>query len=340
MATDRQPDLFRHPQPLAPVGGLGLAIPKPLRPYLRLGTCSWKYDSWKGLLYDPARSYRADDYLEDYAKHVDTVEVDQWFWSLFPSGVTLPATDTVKRYAGSVPDDFCFTVKAPNAITLTHYYGKQPAGAAEFANRPNDAFLDLDLLRRFLERLAPMGSKLGPIMFQFEYLNTTKMPSLAAFIERLDRFFAGAPTGFQYAVEIRNPNWLTPAFFDLLARHGAGYVFLEGYFMPHIGEVWDRLHPATANFAVVRLHGPDRSKIEAMSGERWDRVLDPHPEGLQAAATIIRANAARKAVTLVNMNNHFEGSAPRSIGRLLEVLSATGEAECLPGQPAEPPPNS
>ena len=56
----------------------------------------------------------------------------------------------------------------------------------------------------------------------------------------------------------------------------------------------------------------------------WDRVLDPHPEGLQAAATIIRANAARKAVTFVNVNNHFEGSAPTSIGRLLEVLAKEG----------------
>ncbi len=94
--------------------------------------------------------------------------------------------------------------------------------------------------------------------------------------------------------------------------------------MPHIGEVWDRLQPATADFAVVRLHGPDRSKIEEMSGEHWDRILDPQPEGLQAAARIIRANAARKATTFVNVNNHFEGSAPRSISRLLEVLATAG----------------
>lgn len=324
MSGDHQPDLFASPQPADSGDGLDLAVPESLRSFLRLGTCSWKYDSWKGLIYDQAKSYRADDYLADYARHLTTVEIDQWFWSLFPSGITLPSTDTVKQYAESVPDDFRFTVKAPNAITLTHYYGKQPSSAAEFANRPNDRFLGLDLLNRFLERLSPMGSKLGPIMFQFEYLNRQKMPSLVAFLERLDGFLAGAPKGFKYAVEIRNPNWLSPAFFELLTRHGAGFVFLEGYYMPHIGEVWDRFHPATADFAIVRLHGPDRSKIEEMSGEQWDRILDPHPEGLTAAATIIRANAARKAVTFVNVNNHFEGSAPRSIGRLLEVLAKEG----------------
>lgn len=324
MTTGSQPDLFASPQANGPGGGLDLVVPDSLHPFLRLGTCSWKYDSWKGLLYDPAKAYRPEDYLADYAKHLATVEVDQWFWSLFPSGIVLPATDTVKQYADSVPDDFRFTVKAPNALTLTHHYAKQPKSAAEFANRPNDRFLDLDLLDRFLERLSPMGSKLGPIMFQFEYLNKQKMPSLAAFLERLDQFLAGAPKGFQYAFEIRNPNWLSPGFFGLLARHGAGYVFLEGYYMPRIGEVWDRFRPATAGFGVVRLHGPDRSKIEEMSGEQWDRILAPHPEGLEAAATIVRANAARKATTFVNVNNHFEGSAPRSIGRLLEVLAREG----------------
>ena len=33
---------------------LRLAVPKKYRGLLRLGTTSWKYDSWKGLVYDPA----------------------------------------------------------------------------------------------------------------------------------------------------------------------------------------------------------------------------------------------------------------------------------------------
>lgn len=70
------------------------------------------------MLYDETKTCRADDYLADYAQHLGTVEVDQWLWSLFPTGVTLPATGNVKQYADSVPDDFRFTVKAPNAITL------------------------------------------------------------------------------------------------------------------------------------------------------------------------------------------------------------------------------
>src|SRR5512139_1419456 len=104
---------------------LDLGLPKEFRGLLRLGTCSWKYDSWKGLIYEPGKTYRADDYLADYARHLGSVEIDQWFWSLFPGGLRLPDPAVVKRYAESVPDDFVFTVKAPNALTLTHYYAKQ-----------------------------------------------------------------------------------------------------------------------------------------------------------------------------------------------------------------------
>jgi len=41
-------------------------IPDEYGPYLRIGTCSWKFDSWKGLLYESEKRYRPQDYLRDY----------------------------------------------------------------------------------------------------------------------------------------------------------------------------------------------------------------------------------------------------------------------------------
>lgn len=317
----QQPDLFDFSgAPLGPRQAPDLTVPESLRPYLRVGTCSWKYDLWKGLLYDGSRTYRPGDYLPDYAKHLSTVEIDQWFRSLFPTGVRLPEEQTVRQYADGVPDGFVFTIKAPNAITLTHHYGRQSHEHAGFANRPNEHFLDLDLLSRFLERLAPMHTKLGSVMFQFEYLNTAKMPSLPTFLDHLDRFLSGAPKGFQYAVEIRNPKWLSSESFDFLAAHGVGYVFIEGYFMPPIGEVWRELQPTTADFGVVRLHGSDRSDTEARSGENWNQLVDPKPEALEAATDIILGSITRGISIFVNVNNHFEGSAPLTIERLLARL--------------------
>ena len=187
--------------------------------------------------------------------------------------------------------------------------------------RLNDRFLDDELLRVFLDRLQPLHGKLGPVMFQFEYLNRAKMPSVNVFLDRLDTFFAQVPGGFQYAVEIRNPNWLAPAFFAFLTERKLGYVFLDGYFMPPVGEVWARWQPATADFAVLRLHGPDRAEIEKQTGSRWDRITAPKPEGLAVAAKIIRWNAQRRIRTYVNANNHYEGCAPLTIEGLLAELA-------------------
>jgi uncharacterized protein YecE (DUF72 family) len=298
----------------------GYDIPPEYAGRVRIGTCSWKYDSWKRLVYEPDKHYRPDDYLRDYAKHFTTVEVDQWFWSLFPTGVKLPGPDTVQHYADSVPDDFRFTVKVLNAITLTHSYAKQPKGSEHHANEPNPYFLSGDLLNRFLETLAALHAKLGPLLFQFEYLNKQKMPSLAAFLDRLHAFFAAAPAGFQYAIETRNPNYLKPEYVEALRQFGLGFVLLDGYYMPRIAEVAAKVDIRTAPFSIIRLLGPDRPGIEKETGGEWNQIVEPKDEGLEATADMIRQNVASGLDTYVNVNNHYEGSGPLTIQRLLDLL--------------------
>jgi uncharacterized protein YecE (DUF72 family) len=87
----------------------------------------------------------------------------------------LPDSETVRTYADSVPDDFLFTVKVPNSITLTNYHSKQSSSSKGYVNKPNPYFLDVDLFNHFLETLKPMKKKLGPIMFQFECLNKKQL---------------------------------------------------------------------------------------------------------------------------------------------------------------------
>ena len=47
---------------------------------IRIGTCSWKYDSWEGLV---CSRKKPANYLQEYSRNYTTVEIDQWFWSLF-----------------------------------------------------------------------------------------------------------------------------------------------------------------------------------------------------------------------------------------------------------------
>ena len=114
---------------------------------IRFGTCSWKYDSWVDLVYSDSNS---KNYLYEYSRKYKTVEIDQWFWSLFlPAKTVLPNTTIVKEYKSSVPDDFLFTIKIPNSLTLTHFYKNRK----EDALKPNPFFLSVELFQKGKTRL-------------------------------------------------------------------------------------------------------------------------------------------------------------------------------------------
>ncbi|NLH17839.1 MAG: DUF72 domain-containing protein [Phycisphaerae bacterium] len=298
-----------------------LSVPEEFRGLLRIGPCSWKFDSWKGIVYRANLAGGPSDYLREYARIFDCVEIDSWFWSLFPPGVKLPPPNEPREFAEAVPEDFLFSVKVPNSITLTHFYAKQPPVYADHANRPNPHFLDVSLMTEFLRRLDPMRSRLGPLILQFEYLNRGKMPSLEVFLEKLDAFFDQLPTGYSFAVEIRNPNFLLKGYFDFLRRRGLGVVLIEGYYMPPIAQVAAEHDIATGGPCVIRLQGTDRTQIEKLADGRWDRVLLPQDESLNALMAILRQNMFRKMRTFVHANNHFEGCAPLTLQRLIQRLN-------------------
>ncbi|KGO35181.1 MAG: DUF72 domain-containing protein [Desulfoprunum sp.] len=216
---------------------------------IRIGTCSWKYDSWEGLVYTEGQ---ASNYLKQYSRHYTTVEVDQWFWSLFKSDTpVLPRAEVVREYADSVPPGFVFSIKIPNSITLTHHYRKDKT--APLVANPH--FLSTGLMERFLQAIEPLGEHIGPLMFQFEYLNKQKMAGLHHFLELFEVFRQGLPGGYRYCVEIRNPNWLRGEYFDYLAEHGLGHVFLQGYYMPPIFGVYWQFKERLADPVIIRLHG-------------------------------------------------------------------------------------
>jgi uncharacterized protein YecE (DUF72 family) len=146
------------------------------------------------------------------------------------------------------------------------------------------------------------------------------MPSFQAFLDALREFFERAPKNFTYSIETRNPNYLSGAFFDFLREHSLGYVFLEGYFMPHIAEVFSNHDTTTPAGTIVRLHGPDRQAIEEATNSAWDAIVEPRPESIQAAVDIVCANLRLVHKIFVNINNHFEGCGPLTAERLLKVL--------------------
>jgi uncharacterized protein YecE (DUF72 family) len=283
---------------------------------LRIGSCSWKFPSWRGLVYS---SSTQGDYLGEYARTYSTVEIDQWFWSLFSTrDVSLPDPRDVSLYRASVPEGFCFSVKVPNSLTLTHAYRKTKTDPMV----ANPHFLSLSLFQAFLLRLEAMRDVLGPLILQFGYLNQKMMESQNVFQRRMGAFFRQAPAGYSYALEIRNPRYLNESFFEFLRTAGVSPVFLQGYWMPPIFTVYEQWRPLVLQQkqVVIRLHGPDREGMEAKTGKRWDRIVEPRDEELEAVVSMVEDLLDQGVDVYLNVNNHYEGSAPLTIDRLRKVL--------------------
>ncbi len=283
---------------------------------IRIGTCSWKYPSWSGLVYSAPQGI---NYLEEYARTYDSVEVDQWFWSLFAGDkVKLPDESVVAEYRQAVGDDFRFTVKVPNSLSLTHHY--KPKKSDPLA--PNPHFLSPDLWESFIDSLSGIHDVLGPLILQFEYLNKQKMKSRAEFVEQLGRFLQAVPAGPGIAVELRNARYVDASWFDFLGEHGACPVLLQGYWMPPITELYAKFKKelAAQKSVIIRLHGGDRKEIEERTGKSWDKIVEPRDHELEEVSRMADELAGGGVQVFVNVNNHYEGSAPRTIEKLRELF--------------------
>jgi uncharacterized protein YecE (DUF72 family) len=279
---------------------------------LRIGTCSWKYPSWQGLVYSGSSGV---DYLAEYARKYSTVEVDQWFWAP-------PEQAIAAGYAASTPPGFRFTVKLFNELSLTHFYRKKAprfsADLGETQPRVNPKFLSRALFDEVLAGLEPLREKIGVLMLQFEYLNAQKISGQAEFLHRLGEFVDAVPRAIPLAIETRNPAWLNERYFRFLADHGLSHAFLQGYFMPPFWQSYARFAPLLRDPVVVRLHGPERRGIEKATGESWNQIVAPRDEELRRVVEMINDMRGRSLTVYLNVNNHYEGSAPLTIERLRE----------------------
>jgi uncharacterized protein YecE (DUF72 family) len=287
-------------------------------PLVRLGTSSWNYPGWHGLVYH--RDYAAKGaparMLEEYAAFplFRTVGVDSSYYAP-------PEESVLRRYAEHLPPGFPCVSKVWNQITV-HTFSKAMDKAR--AGQSNPDFLNPDV---FLEAVYQpyqqyFGDHTGPLVFEFQNIPRFGGMSPQHFADRLDQFFSELPREGQYAVEVRNEEFLTPMYFAVLREHGVAHVFSSWTRMPAIGDQLDLPGSLTGPFIVARaLLRPGRTYNEAVDAfSPYDRILDPSPE--------LRADLVRLIETAVNaripayllVNNRAEGSAPLTIAAVAGML--------------------
>ncbi len=240
-----------------------------------LGTQGWSYKSWVGNFYPVNTS--AGDYLKEYSRNFRAVEIDSTYYGT-------PRSATVEQWREVTPADFRFTAKFPQAITHEKMLKDTTAET-----------------RHFIDTMALLGDKLGPLLLQFPYQFKPDQRDLFA------EFLAALPTEFRYAVEVRHRGWLNDAFFEILEKHHIALALADYAYMP-------KLDRATTDFVYIRWLG-NRKDIP---DDHYERVRINRDAEVDRWGELI-TQFLEKGVTVWGFaNNHYQGHSPATVHSIME----------------------
>jgi uncharacterized protein YecE (DUF72 family) len=190
---------------------------------VRIGCSGWNYDHWRHAVFYPER-LPARRWLEYYARHFDTVEVNATFYRL-------PRESAVAAWVEGTPPGLLFAVKMSRYVT--------------HVRRLRDLPPSLEL---FYGRIAPLARspKLGPVLWQLP-------GTFPRNDERLAEALAQLPDG-RHCFEFRHESWFVAEVYELLRAHGVALV---------IGDTPERpfqTHELTADWTYLRFHHGHRGR--------------------------------------------------------------------------------
>lgn len=208
---------------------------------LRIGCSGWNYAHWRdGVFYPPRLPPRG--WLEFYAQHFDTVEVNATFYRL-------PRPTAVANWVETSPPGFCFAVKSSRY--LTHIKRLRDEG---------------DGIRRFYDCIDALvrSPKLGPVLWQLP-------ENFRRDDKRLARALSRLPAG-RHCFEFRHASWFVEEVYELLRCHGVALVIGDHPQRPF------QTYELTADWTFVRLHAGTRGRAGNYSErelQEWaERIAD------------------------------------------------------------------
>jgi uncharacterized protein YecE (DUF72 family) len=229
---------------------------------VRVGCSGYNYKDWRGPVYPEKLPQRR--WLEHYATLFDTVELNTTFYRL-------PAAETVEQWARQVPPGFVFAAKLGQ-------FGSHRMKLRDAAS----------WLPNHLDRVERLGACLGPTLVQLP-------PRWRVNVERLEAFFAAAPSRVLWAVELREPSWVCDEVFDVLRRHNAA-LCIHDLLPDHPWEL-------TADWTYLRFHGPN-----ALEAKYWGEY---GADRLEPTAARLRRWIRKGVNAYAYFNNDNGGAAVR-----------------------------
>jgi uncharacterized protein YecE (DUF72 family) len=314
-----QPDLFelpRHELVAAELQPAHVALAAQLPPGIRLGTTSWSFPGWAGIVYgaDAPAKLLASDGLTAYAKHplLRAVEIDRTYYAPLSAAA-------LQSFAEQVPEDFRFVVKAHEDCTFVRFpsharYGKR--GGEVNPRYLDAAYATEAVVAPFREGL---GTKAGVLLFQFP---PQAVGEPRAFAEQLRDFLVRLPKGVIYAVEIRNPLLLTPEYAAALEEAGAVHCHNAWAAMPSIPRQARQIPPRARRPLVIRwlLRRGDTFEGARARYAPFGRVVDEDPANRVLIADLVAKAHSHGVPALVMIDNKAEGCAPGSVVHLAKAI--------------------
>ena len=298
------------------------ALARDLPSEIFLGTSSWSFPTWSGLVY--AEVYEgqtlAHDGLRAYAQHplLRSVGIDRTFYA--------PITASeFRHYAEQVPAGFRFLVKAPSECVSP---SRRTGVGIRAPENPN--FLDASFAaeRFVLPALEGLGEKAGPLVFQFPPVSRAIAADSAGFARRLGNFLARLPRGPLYAAELRDVGLLTDDYLAVLRDVGARHCLGLHPRQPGVREQARLLSKLEPGPLVVRwnLH-PGYGYEEAKQRYYpFARLLDEDLPTRVALARLCLETVAAGHPAFVIANNKAEGCAPLSMVKLAALIAQEASA--------------
>jgi uncharacterized protein YecE (DUF72 family) len=284
-----------------------------LPPELKLGTSSWTFSGWRGLVFP--RSFREAELpraagLRAYAERplFRSVGIDRAYYRPLERR-------TLEEYGSALPSGFQALVKIWGGFTQA----VDPRTRA-----PNPDFLDAEHCTRVCIEpvMQHFEQHLGVFLFEVAPLWRSELPTPRAFAARLRSFLRALPRGPRYAVELRNPELLSPAYFEALAQCGVA----------HAANFWERMPPVSdqlaadpgePGFRVLRLLLPPGRKYEERKREcsPFDRVIAVEQAMREDALDFVARALRTRSPAFIIVNNKAEGSAPLTLRALAEAVA-------------------
>jgi uncharacterized protein YecE (DUF72 family) len=234
-----------------------------------IGCSGWNYADWRGPFY-PERGCPTSRWLEFYARHFPTVEINSTFYRL-------ASRDAVARWLTQTPDDFVFAPKISRYITHIK------------------RLTNVQAVERFYEHIEPLveSPKFGPVLWQLpENFHRSD--------DRLRDALDNLPPG-RHAFEFRHSSWFNEAIYSMLRERDVALVIGDAPTRPF------QAYELTTDFTFIRFHhgrrgrGGNYSRTEL---EEWAARIKKWRRDVEVFAYFNndwKAYAVRNAKTLTSL---------------------------------------